>query len=150
MPLFESFGISASALTANRLWLDLLSNNLANIHTAGRPGDPAAPPYRRKVPVFAEKLQRVLFSGQSSGQRDLPAQGVRVLAVIEDPGAPRMAYEPDHPLADPVTGYVAYPNINLTNEMINVIVATRAYEANVTALNAAREMALRALEIGRG
>lgn len=146
MPLFESFGISASALTANRLWLDLLSNNLANIHTAGRPGDPAAPPYRRKVPVFAEKLQQVL----SSGQMDLPAEGVKVLAVIEDPGAPRMAYEPDHPLADPVTGYVAYPNINLANEMINVIVATRAYEASVTALNAAKEMALRALEIGRG
>ena len=146
MPLFESFGISASALTANRLWLDLLSNNLANIHSAGRPGDPAAPPYRRKVPVFTEKLQQALFSGQ----KDLPAQGVKVLAVIEDPGAPRMAYEPDHPLADPVTGYVAYPNINLANEMINVIVATRAYEANVTALNAAKEMALRALEIGRG
>ena len=146
MPLFESFGISASALTANRLWLDLLSNNLANIHTAGRPGDPAAPPYRRKVPVFAEKLQQTLFSGQ----KNLPAQGVRVLAVVEDPGAPRMSYEPDHPLADPVTGYVAYPNINLANEMINVIVATRAYEAGVTTLNAAREMALRALEIGRG
>ncbi|MGB9847016.1 MAG: flagellar basal body rod protein FlgC, partial [Desulfotomaculales bacterium] len=65
------------------------------------------------------------------------------------PAPPRMVYEPDHPLADPATGYVAYPNINLTNEMINVIVASRAYEASVTAFNAAKDMALNALEIGR-
>ncbi|MEW6275343.1 MAG: flagellar basal body rod protein FlgC [Bacillota bacterium] len=146
MPLFESFGISASALTANRLWLDLISNNIANMHTAGRPGDPAAPPYRRKVPIFAQQLHRMF----NSGNKDFPGQGVRVRAVIEDPAAPRMAYEPDHPLADPVTGYVAYPNINLANEMINAVVATRAYEASVTALNAAKDMALKALEIGRG
>lgn len=145
MPLFESFGISSSSLTAHRLWLDLLANDLANIHTAGRPGDPAAPVYRRKVPVFAEKLKESFSIGQGARQ----SQGVRVAAVIEDPGEPRMVYEPDHPLADPVTGYVAYPNLNLANEMINVIAATRAYEASVTAFNAAKEMAQRALEIGR-
>lgn len=144
MPLFESFGISASSLTAHRLWLDLLANDLANIHSAGRPGDAAAPVYRRKVPVFAEKLRESFSSGE--GGRP---QGVRVAAVIEDPAPPRMVYEPDHPLADPATGYVAYPNINLTNEMINVIVASRAYEASVTAFNAAKDMALNALEIGR-
>lgn len=147
MPLFESFGISASALTANRLWLDLIANNLANIHTAGRPGDPAAPVYQRKVPVFAEQLKNALFP--DAERQVFDAQGVRVISVINDPAEPRMAYEPDHPLADPVTGLVAYPNINVTNEMINVIIATRAYEASVTSLNAAKDMALRALEIGR-
>ncbi len=146
MPLFESFGISSSALTANRLWLDLISNNLANIHSAGRPGDPAAPVYRRKVPIFAEQLRQAFAADQGN----LPARGVRVISVVDDPAEPRMTYEPDHPLADPATGYVAYPNINLANEMINVIVATRAYEASVTTLNAAKDMALKALEIGRG
>lgn len=148
MPLFESFGISASALTANRLWLDLIANNLANIHTAGRPGDPAAPVYRRRIPVFAEQLKNALSS--SSERRVFDGQGVRVTSVINDPAEPRMAYEPDHPLANPATGLVAYPNINVANEMINVIIASRAYEASVTTLNAAKDMALRALEIGRG
>jgi len=148
MPLFESFGISASALTANRLWLDLITNNLANMSTAGRPGDPAVPVYRRQAPVFAEKLRQTLDS--LPGKEIYKSAGVKVITVLEDPGEPRMAYEPGHPLADPVSGYVAYPNVNVVNEMVNMIVATRAYEASVTAMNAAKEMALKALEIGRG
>jgi len=148
MPLFESFGISASALTANRLWLDLITNNLANMYTVGRPGDPAMPVYRRQAPVFAEKLRQALDS--LPGKEIYKPAGVKVITVLEDPGEPRMAYEPDHPLADPVSGYVAYPNVNVVNEMVNMIVATRVYEASVTAMNAAKEMALKALEIGRG
>lgn len=147
MPLLDVFGISASGLTASRLWLDITANNIANLQTAGRPNDPLNPPYRRKVPVFAEKLRRALDSPPA--QPSLNAAGVSVAAVVEDPSPPRLAYEPSHPLADPRTGYVAYPNINIANEMVSMIAATRAYEANVTVLNAAKDMALRALEIGR-
>lgn len=147
MPLFDLFGISASGLTASRLWLDVTANNIANMHTAGRPGDPANPPYRRRVVVFAEKLRRALDNATFPPSYEL--EGVRVAAVVADPSLPRLAYEPSHPLADP-NGYVAYPNINITNEMVNMIAATRAYEANVTVLNAAKSMAQKALEIGRG
>ncbi|HHW45031.1 MAG TPA: flagellar basal body rod protein FlgC [Desulfotomaculum sp.] len=148
MPLLNVFGISASGLTAQRLWLDITANNIANLHTAGRPNDPLNQPYRRKVPVFAERLQQAMDA--LPGQPSFNAAGVSVTAVVDDPSPPRMAYEPSHPLADPATGYVAYPNINIANEMVNMISASRAYEANVTALNAAKDMALRALEIGRG
>lgn len=145
MPLLDLFGISASGLTASRLWLDITANNIANMHTAGRPNDPATPPYRRRVAVFAERLRASL-----DGDRNpLGLGGVRVAAVVTDPAPPRLAYEPSHPLADP-NGYVAYPNVNITNEMVNMIAATRAYEANVTVLNATKAMAQKALEIGRG
>ncbi|WP_027719115.1 flagellar basal body rod protein FlgC [Desulfovirgula thermocuniculi] len=147
MPLLDLFGISASGLTASRLWLDITANNIANLHTAGRPNDPASPPYRRRVVVFAEKLRASLGEDQTGAASGLG--GVRVAAVLADPAPPRLAYEPSHPLADP-NGYVAYPNVNITNEMVNMIAATRAYEANVTVLNATKAMAQKALEIGRG
>lgn len=146
MPLHDLFGISASGLTASRLWLDIIANNIANLHTAGRPNDPATPPYRRRVAVFAESLRAFLSEDQAGATFGLG--GVRVVAVVADPAPPRLAYEPSHPLADP-NGYVAYPNVNLTNEMVNMIAAARAYEANVTVLNATKAMAQRALEIGR-
>lgn len=148
MTLFESFGISASALTANRLWLDTISNNIANMRTAGRQNDPQRPVYRRQVPVFKENLKQAVNS--LPGKEKFNSSGVRVAAVLEDTAEPRMVYEPDNPLADPATGYVAYPNISIANEMVNMIAATRAYEANVTVLNSAKDMALKALEIGRG
>ncbi|OAT79935.1 flagellar basal body rod protein FlgC [Desulfotomaculum copahuensis] len=147
MPLFESFGISASGLTAQRLWLDIISNNIANMHTAGRPGDPAAPVYRREAPVFVEKLRQ---AADALPGRGLSAAGVDVAAVVADPAPPRMVYDPRNPLANPQTGYVAYPDINITNEMVNMIAASRAYEAGVTTLNAAKDMALKGLAIGQG
>lgn len=145
MPLFESFGVSASGMTSNRLWLDLITNNIANINTAGIPGDPNNPPYRRNVPVFSELLKTSI--GSPSGIRNRKA-GVHVPRVIQDPAEPRMVHDPSHPYANE-QGYVAYPNINVANEMVNMVAAARAYEANVTALNAAKSMAVRALEIGR-
>lgn len=145
MSLFESFGISASGMTANRLWLDLVTNNIANINTAGIPGDPNHPPYRRNVPVFSELLKTSV--GSPAGIKYKKA-GVHVPRVIQDPAEPRMVYDPSHPYANE-QGYVAYPNINVANEMVNMIAATRAYEANVTAFNAAKSMVTRALEIGR-
>lgn len=146
MGVFDSFAISASGLTAEKLRLDITANNIANMHSAGRPNDPANPPYSRKIPIFAQMLEQV---GENGALRlRYKGAGVHVIRVVTDQNEPRLAYEPGHPLADE-NGYVAYPNINIVNEMVNAISATRAYEANVTALNAAKDIALKALEIGR-
>ncbi|MGI6491248.1 MAG: flagellar basal body rod protein FlgC [Peptococcaceae bacterium] len=144
MGVFDSFAISASGLTAEKLRLDLIANNIANMNTAGRIGDAANPPYRRKMPVFEQILRKMDVS-----RMGYKGAGVRVAQVLVDAHPPRMEYEPDNPLADE-GGYVAYPNINLVNEMVDLISASRSYEANVTALNAAKDIALKALEIGRG
>ena len=147
MPLFDTFAISASGMTANKLWLDLITNNIVNLNTAGRPGDPNLKPYSRQIPVFSELLESAADS--VPGRERFNRMGVRVPRVVEDPAAPRMVHDPSHPYADE-KGYVAYPNINVANEMVNMIAATRAYEASVTAMNAAKSMAYKALEIGRG
>lgn len=146
MSLFDSFGISASGMTANRYWADLISNNVANVNSTGRPGDPENQPYQRQVPVFQELLRQKLLTG--SGVKTTGG-GVRVSGLVNDNNEPRLVYDPDHPHADPETGYVAYPNINILNEMVNLIAAARAYEANVTTLEAAKSMYLSALEMGR-
>jgi len=137
MALFESFKISATGMTANRFWLDMISNNVANINSTGTPGDPDNQPYRRQVPVFQEVLQQNI------------SKGVRVSRLVHDNSEPRLVNDPSHPDADPQTGYVAYPNINILNEMVNLIAATRAYEANVTVLEAAKNMSGSALDMGR-
>lgn len=147
MGIFNSFAISATGLTAERLRLDLISNNIANMDTTGRPGDPANPPFRRKVPLFAQMIQQT--GGTGTFRPGFRGAGVRVTGVVEDLSPPRLVYAPDHPHADK-NGYVAYPEINVVNEMVNLISATRSYEANVTTLNAAKEIFLKALEIGRG
>ena len=145
MGLFDSFSISASGMTANRYWADLIANNVANINTTGTPGDPANRPYQRQVPVFDEILRQKLLSSNNAANHG----GVRVSRLVTDNNEPRLVHDPSHPHADPQTGYVAYPNINILNEMVNLMAATRAYEANVTALEAAKSMNLSALEMGR-
>ncbi|MDN5346742.1 MAG: flagellar basal-body rod protein FlgC [Clostridia bacterium] len=142
MHLLQAMAISASGLTAERLRLDIIANNLANISTTRTP---RGGPYRRQVPVFAERLRQEL--GRPDPNRP-PGYGVQVVAIAEDNTPPRLIYDPTHPDADE-RGYVALPNINVVNEMVDMITATRAYEANVTAINAAKAMALKALEIGR-
>ncbi|MEW5953981.1 MAG: flagellar basal body rod protein FlgC [Bacillota bacterium] len=148
MALFESFSISSSGMTANRLWLDTISNNIANMNSTGRPGDPAQQPYRRQTPVFSAAVQQYLLN-KNPGRGGPKTAGVKVTGILHDGAPPQLVHDPSHPHADPETGYVAYPNINVLNEMVNMLTATRAYEANVTALNSAKEMALAALEIGR-
>ncbi|AQS59826.1 flagellar basal body rod protein FlgC [Desulforamulus ferrireducens] len=145
MGLFDTFSISASGMTSERLRLDLIANNVANMNTASRPNDPNDPVYRRRVPLFAEQLR------QSMAANGLQPKGigVKVRAIVEDPAPPRIVNDPNHPLADE-QGNVAYPNINIVNEMVDMITASRSYEANVTTLNAAKSMALKALEISRG
>lgn len=136
MKIFKAMQISASGLTAERFRLDLIANNIANAQTTRTEG---GGPYRRKSAVFAEVLDRQQFLGR----------GVRVLSVSQDRTPARLVYEPEHPDAN-AEGYVAYPNVNVIQEMVDMITATRAYEANVTALNASKNMFLKALEIGRG
>ncbi|MCG0278390.1 MAG: flagellar basal body rod protein FlgC [Thermanaeromonas sp.] len=141
MELLPGLAISASGLTAERLRLDLISGNLANIYTTRTA---QGGPYRRKVAVFAERIKEAMGSPGPQA----PGYGVHVAGIVEDNTPPRLVYDPTHPDAD-AQGYVALPNINVVNEMIDLITASRAYEANVTAFNAAKAMALKALEIGR-
>lgn len=146
--LFRAIETSASGLTAERLRLDTIANNLANANTTRGPN---GGPYRRQVPVFAPRTAGNPFSSilAAAGVHGQVGRGVRVVAVVEDSSPPKMTYDPGHPDAD-ANGYVARPNVDVVTEMVDMIAATRAYEANVTAINAAKTMALRALDIGRG
>lgn len=141
MNLFRNLEINASALTAERLRMDIISNNIANAHTTMTE---TGGPYERRVPVFAEMLEESLTP---EGKKTRFA-GVKVAAIRGDRRPPRLVYEPDHPHAD-AHGYVAYPDINVVTEMVDLITASRAYEANVTAFNSAKEIFRAALEMGQ-
>jgi flagellar basal-body rod protein FlgC len=129
--MFNSFDISASGMTAQRLRMDIIADNIANVNTTRTEG---GGPYRRKMPLFHEREG---------------SQGVDVVNIQEDKSPFKMLYNPAHPDADQ-EGYVKMPNINIVIEMVDLIDASRAYEANVTALNNTKNMALKALEIGKG
>lgn len=141
---FDSIDVSASALSAERLRMNTISSNLANAQTTRTP---EGGPYRRKDPVFeAQPAQE--FSKVLQGEMEVPMHKVKVVDVVSDLGPPRLVYQPEHPDANP-DGYVAYPNVNSMEEMVNLITASRTYEANVTALNVSRNMMHRALDIGK-
>lgn len=139
MKIFDSMEIAGSSLTAHRLWMDTISSNLANINTTRTK---AGGPYKRRVPVFSEMLDTTI-----GGYHDI--SGVRVIGISEDQSAPRMTYQPDHPDADE-KGYVAYPNVNLVREMTDMLVASRAYEANLSVVTTGRDMWNGALDVMRG
>ena len=147
MGMFDSMHVSASGLAAERLRMDVIAQNLANVNsTRGADGQP----YRRHEVVF-----RSANVGTTSGAGNVdeqatnaPLDGVEAVAIVEDPSALRTVYDPSHPDADE-NGYVSYPNVNPVTEMVDMMTATRAYEANVTAMNAAKNMALKALDILR-
>ncbi|MDE7430913.1 MAG: flagellar basal body rod protein FlgC [Lachnospiraceae bacterium] len=144
MAMFSSFNISASGMTAQRLRSDTIMQNLANVNTS-RTSD--GEPYRRKTVVFRER-ESTSFSNVLMTASGLAGNGVKVTKVIEDTQTPmNMVYDPAHPDADE-NGYVTYPNVNPVTEMTNLIDASRAYEANITAFDASKTMALKGLEIG--
>ncbi len=145
--MFGSFDISASGLTAQRLRMDLIADNIANVNTTRTE---AGGPYRRKIPVFQERESSSFSSllNKSLGTAD-EGKGVRVVQITEDQSPFKMIYNPAHPDAD-ADGYVTMPNVEITSEMVDMIDASRAYEANITALNSSKNMALKALEIGKG
>lgn len=138
--------ISSSGMSAQRMRMNTIASNIANINTTQTP---EGGPYRRKDVVFesmpdAKNFGEIITSTDPHGA----FQRVQVTDVISDRKAPLLKYEPDHVDAN-ADGYVAYPNINLMEEMTNMIQASRGYEANVTAIQASKDMALSALEIGR-
>lgn len=147
MSLFKSIDISASGLTAQRLRMDTISENIANVNTTRTP---AGGPYRRKVVVFESREPENGFQGilsRAMGQREIGG-GVRVVRISEDNSPLKMMYDPNHPDANE-QGYVVMPNVNIVTEMVNMISATRAYEANITAVKSSKDIAFKALEIGR-
>ena len=144
MSLFGAIDASASGLTAERLRLDVISNNIANANTTRTV---EGGPYRRQMVVFEPREGTASFAQVLSQQIDT-GNGVRVVGITKDTSPTRRVYDPNHPDAD-ANGYVEMPNINIVSEMVDMMTATRAYEANVTAVNAAKTMALKALDIGR-
>ncbi len=147
MSMFTSFDINASGLTAERYRMDIISENVANANTT-RTKD--GTPYVRKVVTFAEKDGQTPFSRVMNSHLDrYSGKGVKVSGVHEDRVSEmNMVYDPSHPDADE-NGYVTYPNVNIITEMTNLIDASRAYEANATAFNASKSMALKGLELGK-
>ncbi len=135
MDIFRSFDVSASGMAAQKRRIDTIASNLANINTTRTPD---GGPYRRRDVVF----ETVLID-ETEG-----LEGVKLQDVVEDQRPPRAVYDPGHPDADE-NGYVLMPNIDLIEEMVNMMLATRAYEANVNAFNITRTLYQKALEIGR-
>ena len=146
MRIFGTIDIAASGLTAERLRMDLISNNIANANST-RTVDGG--PYRRQMAVFAPRENESFASFLNRAQNQLPTEGVRVVGIQKDNAPFKMIYDPHHPDANK-EGYVEMPNVNVVTEMVDMISASRSYEANVTAINAAKSMAMKALEIGRG
>jgi flagellar basal-body rod protein FlgC len=146
MDFFDVLKISGSALSAQRIRLQVISSNLANAHsTRSSEGGP----YRRRDVVLSTNSDPFSFASYFHSRMGDEELGlVRVSRVIEDPRPFRRVYDPGHPDAD-ASGYVSLPNVNIIEEMLNLISATRAYEANVTVVNATKQMALKALEIGK-
>ncbi|MCI5955197.1 MAG: flagellar basal body rod protein FlgC [Lachnospiraceae bacterium] len=147
MSMFSAFNINASGMTAQRYRMDVISENVANASTT-RTED--GTPYRRKVVTFEEKGGQTSFSrvlGQAAYSHGYSGQGVKVNGVYQDYETEmNMVYDPSHPDADE-NGYVTYPNVNIVTEMTNMIDASRAYEANATAFNASKSMALQGLQL---
>ncbi len=139
MKMFDTLAISASGLTAERLRMDTIASNVANANTTRTE---EGGPYRRKVAVFREKLESEM------GRAGNRSAGVEAVGIQEDMSPFKKIYDPSHPDADE-DGYVELPNVNLLNEMVDMIAATRAYEANVTVINSSKGMYAKALEIGK-
>ena len=136
MSLFNVFQVSSSAMTAQSMRLNAVASNLA---TADSIVSSDGKPYRAK---------QVVFETRPVGNADALSQGVRVRQVVEDASPPRMVYDPKNPAADE-KGYVAFPNVNVVEEMTNMISASRSYQTNVEVMNTAKTMMLRTLQIGQ-
>jgi flagellar basal-body rod protein FlgC len=147
MGMFDALEISASGLTAERLRMDVTAENLANAQTTrGADGQP----YRRKEVVLAERQGPASFGAALAGAmgRDGSAGGVEVASIAQDQTPLKQVYDPGHPDAD-ANGYVQMPNVDPVAEMVDLISAQRAYEANVTAMQAAKQMFSKTLELLR-
>lgn len=145
MDFITGMRVTSSGMSANRMRLNSIASNIANVNTTRTP---EGGPYRRKDVVFEAVQDARNFGEILTKPEDVATQRVQVADVLVDTDAPLMKHEPNHPEANE-QGYVAYPNIDIMTEMTNMIQATRAYEANVSAMSAVKDMAITSLEIGR-
>ena len=145
MDMMAGLNASFSALHAQRTRMNVIAANLANTHSTRTP---EGGPYTRKEVILGAQRYGAPFEAVLQDRLQDGLSEVHVLDIASAPNGTRLEYEPDHPDAN-AQGYVAYPNISVMHEMVDLISASRAYEANVTAINAAKDMSLRALQIGR-
>jgi len=151
MSFWNSLRISSSALEAQRIRLDTIANNIANAETTRTD---EGGPYKRQEVVFRPEGESPTFASILASTRSRPPHlneqvgGVEVAEIVEDEDPGQLVYDPTHPDADE-DGYVLYPNVNLVVEMTNMLSATRSYEANLAVVDAAKQMAIKALQIGR-
>ncbi|MDY0163377.1 flagellar basal body rod protein FlgC [Desulfobotulus sp.] len=163
--LLKSFKISGTALAAHRMKMNVIAQNLANVDTTRTE---EGGPYRRKMVVYEARTPEEIPLGlqkaearekyddlgfhemfERERERDGDQRGVKVTDVVQSQEDFRLVYNPSHPDADPVTGYVAMPNVDHLTEMADMLVARRAYEASITAMNNTKAMMMKALEIGK-
>jgi flagellar basal-body rod protein FlgC len=143
MSLFSALSVSASGLTAQRTRAELLVENLANSETTRTPD---GGPYRRKDAVFSSAPQGSPFSAEFQTQLGYFSNGVEVSDVFQDTRDPEMRYQPGHPDAD-TNGYVAYPRMNPAEDMVDLMAATRGFDANVSAMSAVKDMIQRSIDL---
>lgn len=141
--IFNAMNVSASGMTAQRTRMDIISQNIANVTTTR---DENGEVYRRQTVVFQENSNAPFDRVLSNRLETYKANGVKISAIVEDTTEGSMVYDPSHPDAD-ANGYVMMPNVNTVTEMTNLIDASRSYEANATAFNAAKSMAMKGLEL---
>ncbi len=135
MHVFSALDISATGLYAERTRMDVIANNLANVNSTRTPG---GGPFRRQMII--------LRGAEATDPNGLERLGVDVVGVVDDPSPFPLVYNPGHPDAD-ADGYVAMPNVNVVEEMVDMITAVRAYEANITAIDAGKNIIRRSLDI---
>ena len=145
MSVFGALDVSATGMTAQQLRMDTISENIANVNTT-RAKD--GKPYKRKTVLFEEKSYPSFSESLSMANRHNIGKGVKASKIVEDNSEGSKVYDPSHPDADE-NGYVTYPNVNIITEMTNMIDASRSYEANSTAFNASKSIALQGLELGK-
>lgn len=151
MSIFHSLNISSSSLTAQRLRMDVAASNIANATTtrARINENGEFEPYRRKMVAMqphGQTFKHFLQKAQST--RNRYTEGVKATHIVHDREPFKLVYEPTHPDSNEA-GYVLYPNVDPLKEMVDLMSATRSYEANITALNASKDMLLKAMEIGK-
>lgn len=145
MSIFDSINISASALTAEKTRIDIINKNMANANTTRATG---GMPYRRQMVVYEENKTTPFSAYLERYNNKFNGKGVVISEIVEDDTPFKMVYEPGHPDADE-NGYVRMPNVEIVKEMVDMIDAQRAYEANITAMNTTKSMLMKALDIGR-
>ena len=141
MSLFDSINISASALTAEKTRIDIINKNMANANTTRATG---GMPYRRQLVVFEENKSTPFSAYLAKHNNGFNGKGVVISKIVEDETPFKLVYEPGHPDADE-NGYVKMPNVEMVKEMVDMIDAQRAYEANITAMNTTKSMLMKAL-----